>query len=373
MKIISFYLPQFHEIPENNEWWGKGFTEWMNVSKAKKLFDGHIQPKVPLNSNYYNLLNDDVKVWQAELAKKYGIYGFCYYHYWFNGKMLLEKPMEQMLINPKIDIHFCISWANEHWTNGWVSDKEIVLIEQSYGGEVEWKEHFEYLKKFFDDPRYIKENNKPLLIIYKPELIGCLNEMLDYWEMLAKDAGFNGMCFAYQFVGFDLLDYKDDSRFTYNIEYQPIYAMQFGISSFYKFQRIVKKILMKIPFVTKVNRPLGVGKKKYNDIWNYIINTPPVSAKSIPGAFTNWDNTSRKGNNGIVILDSSTEKFEKYMEIQIKRAKELYKSDYLFMFAWNEWAEGGYLEPDEENGYGYLEAIKRVLIVNNEFPNTENS
>ena len=160
MKIIAFYLPQFHNIPENDEWWGDGFTEWVNVKKAKPLFDGHVQPKEPLNDNYYNLLDDNIKIWQAKIAKEYGVYGFCYYHYWFNGKLLLEKPMEQMLNNKKIDIPFCISWANEPWTKAWVNEKKV-LIPQSYGGVNEWKEHFDYLLPFFKDERYIKVHNKP--------------------------------------------------------------------------------------------------------------------------------------------------------------------------------------------------------------------
>ena len=141
MKIIAFYLPQFHNIPENDEWWGNGFTEWTNVKKEKPLYEGHMQPRVPLGGNYYNLLDDNVKIWQADLAKKYGVYGFCYYHYWFNGKMLLEKPMEQMLANKEVDMPFCVCWANEPWTKAWVGDEKKLLIAQEYGKEEEWKQH----------------------------------------------------------------------------------------------------------------------------------------------------------------------------------------------------------------------------------------
>ena len=192
MKIITFYLPQFHEIPENNEWWGKGFTEWVNVKKAQPLYEGHEQPRVPLNENYYNLLDPNVQVWQAKIAKEYGVYGFCYYHYWFNGKLLLEKPMENMLKNRDIDIPFCVCWANEPWTRAWVGETKV-LIPQLYGEKREWKEHFDYLLPFFKDSRYICDDGKPLVVIYRPEVIECLNEMLDYWNELAIQEGFEGV------------------------------------------------------------------------------------------------------------------------------------------------------------------------------------
>lgn len=223
MKIIAFYLPQFHDIPENDEWWGKGFTEWVNVKKAKPMYKGHEQPRVPLNNNYYNLLDDEVKVWQAELAKQYGIYGFCYYHYWFNGKLLLEKPMSQMLSNKKIDIPFCICWANEPWTRAWVGEKKV-LITQKYGKIDDWVKHFNYLLPFFKDNRYIKNDNKPFFVIYRPEIIGCLKEMVECWDRLAKKNGFKGIDFAYQNIDFDVQKHKDDSMFSYNIEFQPHYA-----------------------------------------------------------------------------------------------------------------------------------------------------
>ena len=197
MRIIAFYLPQFHDIPENDEWWGKGFTEWVNVKKAKPLFEGHAQPRVPLNNNYYNLLDDNIKIWQSEIAQKHGIYGFCYYHYWFNGKLLLEEPMEQMLKNKEITIPFCICWANEQWTKAWVGENKV-LIAQKYGDKNEWAEHFYYLLPFLKDERYIYEKGKPLVVIYRPNIIPCLNEMLDYWVELAKKNGLNGITFAYQ-------------------------------------------------------------------------------------------------------------------------------------------------------------------------------
>ena len=157
MKIIAVYLPQFHEIPENNEWWGKGFTEWTTMKKAKPLYEGHYQPRIPLNENYYNLLDPQVMEWQCKIAKEHGIYGFCFYHYWFDGHLLLEKPVEKYLQDEKCDLPFCICWANEHWTKAWEGKHNQVLIPRRYGGEKEWKEHFEYLLPFLKDPRYIRK------------------------------------------------------------------------------------------------------------------------------------------------------------------------------------------------------------------------
>lgn len=384
MKIIAFYLPQFHDIPENDKWWGKGFTEWVNVRKARPLFEGHAQPRIPLNRNYYDLLNDEIKVWQSKLAKEYGIYGFCYYHYWFNGKMVLEKPMEQMLRNQKIDIPFCICWANEPWTKAWVGKKEVI-IPQFYGGKPEWKEHFDYLLPFFRDERYIKENGKPLFVIYRAEVIPELNSMLDYWNELAKQNGLNGLKFAYQDMTFDMLTDKDDSRFDYNIEFQPSYAWidmhsesplkRSGI--WRKLRSIKRKVYTSFEkmFGFDLDRYIRNGKNQarlekvnYDDVWNAVLKRTPRSDKDIPGAFVGWDNTPRKGHKGRVFIDDSPQKFEEYLTKQIIRAKNVYKKDIIFMYAWNEWAEGGYLEPDERFGYGYLEAIKNALTKTEEFP-----
>lgn len=374
MKIIAFYLPQFHDIPENDQWWGKGFTEWVNVKNAKPVYEGHEQPRVPLNKNYYNLLDDEVKVWQANLAKSYGIYGFCYYHYWFNGKLLLEKPMEQMLKNPKVDIPFCICWANEPWTRAWVGEKKV-LIAQEYGEKREWIEHFNYLLPFFKDNRYIKNDNKPFVVIYRPEIIECLNEMLECWTRLARENGFQGIDFAYQNIAFDLEKNKDDHMFNYNIEFQPHYAFYDLNENKHKVVRGLKRKLSnflekKFGFNLKF---VGDGKLVENRVdydlaWRAVLDRKPDSEKNIPGAFVGWDNTPRHGKKGRVYVGDTPEKFQKYLTVQIKRTREIYHKDMMFMYAWNEWAEGGYLEPDERYGYRNLEAIKNALEANNEFP-----
>lgn len=371
MKVIAFYLPQYHAIPENDAWWGEGFTEWTNVKKAKPLFSGHNQPRIPLNKNYYNLLNDDVKIWQSKLAEEYGIYGFCYYHYWFDGHMLLEKPMEQMLNNKEIKTHFCICWANENWTKAWVDRETTTLIAQRYGNEEEWKEHFYYLLPFFKDNRYIKNGNKPLFVIYRPEIIPCMSEMIDCWNSLAVANGFAGIDFAYQNVANDYSSNRNDEKFTYDIESQPIYART---EIALKKNRTLKKIYLTI--MNSLNRMGFMFERKrnsvtlrdYDEAWNTILKMKPISEKSIPGAFVDFDNTSRRKERGDCYTGVTVEKFKRYFSLQIQRAKKVYKKDMIFVFAWNEWAESGYLEPDEANGYGYLEAIRTSLIECGEFP-----
>lgn len=370
MKVIAFYLPQFHEIPENNKWWGEGFTEWVNVRKSKPLFEGHRQPRVPLNENYYDLSDINVIKWQTEIAKKYGIYGFCFYHYWFNGHLLLEKPVENFLHERSIDMPFCICWANEHWTNGWVSSENKVLIEQSYGQEAEWKEHYDYLKQFLQDSRYIKIDNKPLIVIYRPDIIDCISDMISCWKKLAIADGFDGLVFAYQSPSYDLINPDSAIDFDYDIEYQPGYARAFMNDSTPSFIRKSYRNMLKIAYKLKIgiSQPKRIKFYDYNQVWNYIIKSPPISNKSVPCAFVDWDNTPRRGESGVVFTGMNPETFGYYFKLLVQKGKEQYHKDFMFIFAWNEWAEGGYLEPDEENGFRNLEEIKNALLNLNEFP-----
>lgn len=377
IKTIALYLPQFHEIPENNEWWGHGFTEWVNVKKAKPLFEGHQQPRVPLNKNYYDLSDVNVMRWQVSLAKKYGIYGFCFYHYWFNGKRLLEKPVDNYLQTKDIDFPFCISWANEHWTDKWVNENDRVLIEQKYGGRKEWKEHFEYLLPFFKDSRYIKQDGKPLFIIYRPELISARAKMMDYWNELAIQYGLPGICYAFQHTGV-LFNYpnEDVSMFDYCIEFQPTtsWMMLDKSATSHKLLRRLKLIIEKnfrlssFSLKRKMDTSKGVRKESYDDVWATVFEGTKKFPRCIPCAPVDWDNTPRWGNKGKLFVGRTTEKFYQFFSELIKLVKTKYPTDLIFVFAWNEWAEGGYLEPDELNGYGNLEAIRKALIENGEFP-----
>lgn len=364
MKIITFYLPQFHSFPENNQWWGEGFTEWKNVKSAKPLFQEHQQPKIPLNNYYYDLLEVDVIRWQAKLAKKYGIYGFCYYHYWFDGKMLMNKPMEILLENNDIDLPYCISWANEDWTRAWAMKGREVLISQTYGGRKEWKEHFEYLLQFFNDGRYIKINGCPIFIIYRPELIRSLRAMLDYWQQLARENGYKKIIFMYQQVTYNHLKSENGDLFEYGIEYEPGYVKKEQIKTL---RAVIKKILNKLSvlFCIKITK-LSAMTYSYDDTWKRILKIKPRDEKMIPGAFVDWDNTPRYKDQATMMYGYSSAKFQKYLSEQIRRTKEVYKKDMLFLFAWNEWGEGGYLEPEVKEKYMRLEAVKKALQENGE-------
>lgn len=376
IRTIALYLPQFHEIPENNEWWGRGFTEWVNVKKAVPLFEGHQQPRVPLNQNYYDLSDVNVMRWQVDLAKQYGIYGFCFYHYWFSGKKLLEKPVENYLEALDIDFPFCLCWANEHWTNKWATENDRVLIEQKYGGKQQWKEHFDYLLPFLKDKRYIYQDGKPLFILYRPELVSKRREMIEYWNELAIENGLPGICVAFQHPGV-LYNYPDEdvSMFDYCIEYQPATAWMKRDKSATSHQKL-RKVKLFIEKHFKFSSISNNFKKKesegpklesYDDVWDTVFEGIERFPKCIPCAPVDWDNTPRWGYKGRVFTGRTTEKFKKNFSKLIKLTKEKYPTDMIFVFAWNEWAEGGYLEPDELNGYGNLEAIKEALIENKEF------
>lgn len=344
MKVIAFYLPQFHEIEENNYWWDKGFTEWTNMKRCKPLFAEHYQPRIPLNNNYYDLLNLDNICWQVNLAKQYGLYGFCVYHYWFEGHLLLQRPMELYLGNRDLDFPFCFCWANENWVKNWdvVSGKDI-LIRQGYGNELIWKNHFNYLYPFFKDTRYIRVNGKPLLVIYRPELISHLKDMLVLWDCLAREKGLEGIAFAAQQRFYNISKDENGDLFDFQIEYQPAFIRD----------RLIKHCYQKN----------GVHCVDYDDAWREILKYGPIHSKSIPGAFVDWDNTPRKGANGVVFSGATPQKFQKYFLEQLKRMKNVYKKDMIFLFAWNEWSEGGYLEPDEKMQYEYLNAVRNAINV----------
>lgn len=373
VKLISFYLPQFHTIPENDKWWGEGFTEWVNVRKAKPLYGGHDQPRVPLHENYYNLLDDDVKIWQAKLAKKYGIFGFCYYHYWFKGgKQLLEQPAEQMLANKEVDLPFCFSWANENWSRNWDGGNKEVIMEQDYGGIDDWEKHFQYLLPFFKDERYITVDGKPLFVIYKPEQIIDIQQMATYFKKRAVESGLPGLCLAFQFPTYYADMFYREDIFDYRIGFEPVYSRNAASlqkpGTAPKVEKLRKLLgedtLSKYRKARQGKTGSNWGKSQslamyfYDETWEQILNNK-WTAEFLPGALVDWDNTPRN-KHGVLYEGFTIEKFENYMRQLIKRAHKENKP-MIFINAWNEWAEGAFLEPDEKYGYQKLEAVKRAL------------
>lgn len=351
MKIVTMYLPQFHITEENNRWWGEGFTEWTTVNNAEPLFEGHNQPRKPMNDQYYNLLDKKTMMWQADLMKEYNIYGQCFYHYWFkNGKRVLEKPAENLLKWKNIHMPFCFSWANESWVRSWSAmidsnvwsqkfeplefntEENGILLEQGYGNESDWKEHFDYLLPFFRDQRYIKIEGKPVFMFYRPNNIPSLPEMVKCWNKWSNEQGFPGIYFI---GGNSFLKGCLDAVYIHAT------GSMFP-SSYYKVKNSVKTI-------------------SYEKVWTYILEQARASEKgTYVGGIVDFDTTPRKGKNGIVIMECNDSVYEKFLRKLLKLNEEL-GNEFTFINAWNEWGEGMYLEPDETNSCGFLEATRRAL------------
>lgn len=351
-KIIAFYLPQFHETEENNKWWGEGFTEWANVKKACPLYKGHYQPKIPDKNNFYCLLDSEVQEWQSRIAMDNGIYGFCYYHYWFNGKLLLEKPMENMLVNKKIHINFCISWANEPWTRTWTGDNKDVLMQQTYGEQEEWERHLQYLLPFFCDERYILKDNKPIFLIYRAENILKCHDMIEYWNNRLKEYGFSGIYILETLTGWQKEKKVGNSAGVVAME--PMHCMAVDVSKVCRlWHKLIKKLgLCKVGIYNVYN---------YDYIWKRILNKKFNQYRDYYyGGFMNWDNTARKGKNAVLLKGFSIDKYRCYLEKMYNKCQAEEK-EYLFFNAWNEWSEGTYLEPDSLFGYDYLKVIKEIM------------
>lgn len=361
--LLTMYLPQFHEIPENNEFWGKGFTDWESVKKAEKLYEGHVQPKIPYDDNYYDLSNASSLYWQVSLAKKYGIDGFCVYHYWFeNNKKVLYKPSELLLEKKDIDIKFCFMWDNSSWIRSWSKlmgndwapsfdkknpNEKDYLLRVDYGNEEEWKIHFDYLCEFFKDERYVKINGCPVFGFFSNYDKDKLTEMSNYWEQLAIDAGFKGIFF----VGRHDL-FIDKKIFKRDFIYEPIQSTWARRD---ELERRVKKII-------RCEKGREVPRV-YNYKWAWfkiICESMLCARKTYLCGFVNYDDTPRRGNKATIIKGGTPELFGYFFNIlyriSVKRNKE-----FIFLMAWNEWGEGSYLEPDSDTRERYLDALYKVV------------
>jgi lipopolysaccharide biosynthesis protein len=358
VRVIAFYLPQFHPIPENDEWWGLGFTEWTNVTKAKPLFRGHYQPHLPSDLGFCDLRVPEVRQAQADLARDYGLYGFCYYHYWFNGKRLLERPAEEVLISGKPDFPFMFCWANENWTRVWEHRVRDVLLEQIYSEEDD-REHIKYLIPFFKDKRYIRINNKPVFCIYRSTRIPDLKRMIEIWRAEAAKEGLEiYFCRAESFeeIGSDLLNDGLDAA----IEFSPHFQMK------------IKKSNLKVLFQLFVNRIVStmfgwklfiINKHYYSEYVRYHEKRQMPNYKLFPSVTPNYDNSPRRGDKDAnVWIGSTPELFSKILSYILDKFIPYTDDENLvFINAWNEWAEGNHLEPDRKWGKGYLNAIRSCL------------
>lgn len=379
-RVIAFYLPQFHPVMENDKWWGKGFTEWTNVGKAKPLFKGHYQPRVPADLGYYDLRMPEVRESQAKMAREAGVEGFCYWHYWFgNGKRILERPFDEVLSSGKPDFPFCLGWANESWTNkswkiGTRKMEETVLLQQIYDID-DYKRHFLTILPALKDSRYITVDNKPLFLIYRPLDVPNIKLFMELWRDMAREAGLPGI----HFVGVrqnmehevhsyrktingkrvidlssckygELLDIGFDavnSRGYWRAEYCTRHVSD-------KFRRWIFRKMFNYFSVSKyshkeINKYMYVEEDRWNNVY--------------PTLFPNWDRSPRSGKKAFIYVGSTPELFRE----QLERALDLVKNKdsehkILFLQSWNEWAEGNYVEPDLKYGTGYLDALKEMII-----------
>ena len=362
-QILAMYLPQFHQIPENNEFWGEGFTDWVTVQNAKPLYDKHQQPRTPLGNNYYDLSEEKNILWQAKLAKQYGVEGFGIYHYWFNNyKNLLTKPAEIVLHNHDIDIKFFFAWDNISWRRTWSNvsgndwaptrDSNIdktqynngILLEYKPGTETDWKKHFDYLLPFFKDERYIKIDGKPVFFIFHYSEV--IHKMCQYWNKIATEHGLEGITPVFrQAVNLNIprkeqMFMYEPSASSWDLLPYKIYRRilrQFNISCgphFFDYDKVWQRLLK------------NMSKRKDYNLWL--------------SGFVGYDDTPRRAKKGTVIKNATPEKFEQYLTSLLQIAKKQNKQ-YVLLVAWNEWSEGAYLEPDTINEYRYLEALKNAL------------
>lgn len=350
------YLPQFHPIPENDEWWGKGFTEWTNVVKAKPLMRGHYQPHIPTELGFYDLRVPETRIAQAELAREYGIHGFCYYHYWFDGKLLLERPLREVLESGKPDFPFCMCWANENWTRAWDGGEREILVNQRYSEEDDIA-HIRWLLPYMKDPRYIKVGGKPLFLFFRASKIDRLREMAKIWKEEAVRAGLPGL-YLVRFESHAEEGDLSSEGMDATAEFQPREANVGPVSPVWLKGRYRKLA----PKAYRRNRIRDYRRM----VWG-ALERPVASYKRYPCITPSWDNTSRRAPRlpSHVWVGSTPDVYEYWLRESLARFKPYSpEEDFVFINAWNEWAEGNHLEPDQKWGRGYLEATRRALLAN---------
>lgn len=366
IRPIAIYLPQYHQVKENDVWWGEGFTEWTNVKKAKPLFKNHHQPHIPGQLGYYDLNNPEVKEAQGKLAAENNIYGFCYYHYWFNGRRILETPFNEVLNSGSPNFPFMLCWANENWTRTWDGGDHHILLEQKYSDEDDIK-HIQSLIPAFEDLRYIRVNNKPVFVIYRSTKIPDIKSTILRWRKelakvnlevyLCRMDSFGEYGQKYLEEGFDAaINFEpfgfNKDRFTENLIKQKI-KNKFSIWYIkYKLANIKTRELILHKLTTEVD---------YNEYVDFVINQPLPDYKIFPGITPSWDNTARRQKNFFLFKNSSPSKFRQWLNYIVENFRPKNEEEnFIFINAWNEWGEGNHLEPCERWGKQYLEAVKEV-------------
>jgi hypothetical protein len=344
-RVVAFYLPQFHPIPENDEWWGKGFTEWTNAAKAKPLFTGHYQPHVPADLGFYDLRVAETREAQAQMAREHGVEAFCYYHYWFGGKRLLERPFNEVLESGQPDFPFCLCWANATWTGIWHGNPGRILMEQTYPGAEDYETQFRELLKAFQDKRYLKVDGKPLFIIYKPKDVPNVQLVAQLFRQMAERAGLPGI----YLVGVAHHDGWDPK------------ANGFDAAVVQNLPGLKGKVPWRYPLL-KLKRRLRGGRLtiyRYRDLLKSFVPERTRQLEFLPCLIPNWDNTPRSGLNGLVVEGSTPELFGESARQALKNVSTKPPDHRLiFLKSWNEWAEGNHMEPDLRFGYNYLEALR---------------
>ena len=353
-RVLAFYLPQYHPIPENDKWWGKGFTEWTNVGKAKPLFKGHDQPKIPADLGYYDLRLPEIREAQAEMAKKHGVEGFCYWHYWFGGgRRLLERPFNEVLALGKPDFPFCLAWANHSWEDKLFNKEgtKKLLIEQTYPGDEDYILHFNTLLPAFKDARYVRVNDKPLFMVYNPFDLPDMHHFIELWNKLAIENGLGGIHFVAQTYNIEDIDILRKNGFdAVNI----VRLFHFFKKDYSLIERAYLKI-MRIAFKTGRIVSYKKAAKWFSGIEDKDNTCYPCL---IPG----WDHSPRSGKGGHILVNPTPEVFSKHVQTVVNTVKDKPDQEKIvFLRSWNEWAEGNYMEPDIKHGHGFLDALKKNI------------
>ncbi len=345
-RAIAFYLPQFHPIPENDAWWGVGFTEWTNTAKAKPLFRGHYQPRVPADLGFYDLRVPETRIAQAEMARKYGVEAFCYYHYWFGGQRILERPFNEVLASGEPDYPFCLCWANETWTGVWHGSPKKILIEQTYPGEDDYRAHFDFLLKAFIDNRYLRVDDNPVFLIYRPMDIPDVKRVTGLFRKWASESGLKGLHLVGMITPRDWIPQEHG----FDASTKPLLSRKNWVSLRHPIKWLIKQ------YQIRTGKPII---RSYEEVLPELLLDPVAGVTNYPCVFPNWDNTPRSGVNGIVLDNSTPELFR----VHLRKALDLMQSlppehNLLFVKSWNEWAEGNHLEPDLKFGHAYLEVLR---------------